>query len=779
MRSAFTLAGVGLHGRRRVGLLATFLVLVLAAIGMACGLVVSSQGPPLLDAAAAEAEVAHLVVYGDAEAVARVAADDEVVASEGPFPTVTDAELLVAGEEVPFELTALDSPDITVNRPLLQAGRWVGSSEEIVLDRSVATDLGIDLGDDLRVRYSGAIRTYQVVGTGVSLTDCLYPQCEPARSWVTSGGLTRLDDTDNGDTDNGDTDNGDTDSTNTIGGDTENTDHDDTDDGVLTQGWLRFEDPAQADPFVERQAAAGVTGITGTNSWLDTREDFLTLDRVFGAFVSAFGTFVLVVAAVVVAGSMALRVVSRRREIGLLGAIGCTPRQITSGLLVENIGLGVAAGVLGWALAGFLAPSLQLGIGRTLGPQDPTWSGRALMITVAAIVTILLLATVVPSLSAARRPVTDVLRDVPSSQVSAISRRVSGLPTRLSLLGVHDVASQPTRSALAALAVVVAVVGTVVSLGFIGAVDAVADDPAMAGDPWDVAVVRGEQAPADVEAVLADTKGVASWFSDSERRSTVAETAVLTVATGGPAEDAGEGIAGYGFLERFGLAVGDTVDVLAGTAPITVEIVGSYRETEDSGRVLRYRVEALEAVEGDIEPDVYRIRAGEGTAPDELAGTLSAALGPDTRVVVLDTGVADLGPLLMVLRLVALVLLAVAATNLLSTLLTTNQESAGRIGVQVAIGFTPRQVVEQGAVSGAALGVVAALVGLPLGWWLFRWLSDLVSTDLGVGPGWMPAPPALELVALGAVAIIVSAGLGALAVVRTVRRPVSDLVRHE
>ena len=87
--------------------------------------------------------------------------------------------------------------------------------------------------------------------------------------------------------------------------------------------------PPKPIPFVQRQAQAGVRGIGGTDSWLDTRRDFLTLDRVFGAFVTVVRT---------------LRAGGRRgrrrrvdgrhassngaREIGLLGAVGFTPRQV-------------------------------------------------------------------------------------------------------------------------------------------------------------------------------------------------------------------------------------------------------------------------------------------------------------------------------------------------------------------------------------------------------------------------------------------------------------------
>jgi putative ABC transport system permease protein len=99
--------------------------------------------------------------------------------------------------------------------------------------------------------------------------------------------------------------------------------------------------------------------------------------------------------------------------------------------------------------------------------------------------------------------------------------------------------------------------------------------------------------------------------------------------------------------------------------------------------------------------------------------------------------------------------------------------------VQLAVGFTPRQVVAQGAVAGLVLGIVSAVVAVPAGLWIFRMLSDGVSTSLGVGPGWMPAPATWSVVVLAVAACVVSAALGALAAARITRRSASELVRSE
>jgi putative ABC transport system permease protein len=750
------MAAAGLRGRRKGGLIAIFTVLVLAAVGISAGLVVARQGAPLLDRVAAGADVAHLVVYGDPSTLQRVAEDPAVKASAGPFATA-NADLAQGTEAITVAVTALDDHDVAVGRPVPRAGRWVTSADEIVLDRSFAADRGIRVGDQVHLT-AGAPARFNVVGTAVNLTDCFYPQCEPGQAWVTNDGLRRLA----------------------------------PGRGQFGQVWLRFADAAEADPFVQRQALAGVQGIGGTDSWLDTRRDFLTLDRVFGAFVTAFGLFVLAAAAVVVASSMAARLVERRREIGLLGAVGFTPRQVSSALLLEHLVLGLAASIVGWFLAGLLAPKLQLGIGAALGPQGASWGLLGLVVTALVISGILTVATLLPARRAARRPVTDVLRDAPSERSGGVARRLAGVPPRLSMLGIRDIASRPGRTALTALAVAVAVVGAVVSFGFIGAVDRARADTARVGDPYDVTVVNTGASAADIEAALDADPEVDAWYSEVWQRSTFDDGAFSSVAIGGEPDDArfriaegrpmrsaGEAIAGYGFLKRFGVSVGDEIRFLAGTTPLTVRIVGWYRETEDSGEMLQYRMETLTAQRPGTTPDVYRVTGAKGTTPQALAGELQQRAGSSVRVEPIDTSGDALDTFIVAIRLVAFILILMAGINLLASMLTTTRESARRVGVEEALGFTPRQLIVQGAMAGAALGVAAVVVGVPLGLFLFGTLSDLVSSGIGVGPGWMPMPTVGQLTLVTLIALASAAGLAALAVERLAHRPAAELVRWE
>lgn len=751
------LVAAGLRGRRRGGLVATFLVLVLAAAAIAIGLSVINQGTRQIDAAAREADVAHLVLSGDATGLRQAAADPQLVATAGPFD-VTDVVARLEGGDEETRLVALDDPAVAVGRPLLRSGRWLDPTrdDELVLDRSAAVELGLDPGDRVTVAVGDREVTFTVVGSAIDLTDCGYPQCDPIRAFVSEAGLARL--------------------------------------GAPGYAILlaRLPAPSLADATAARLLAS-VPGVRGSESWPDTRGDLLAVDRIFGRFVTVFGVFVLVAACIVVAGSLVVRMTARRREVGLLQAVGCTSRQVTLALVTEHLLVGMVAVVTGWLLAGLLAPQLQIGVSGVVGRSAPAWSPRTLVITSVLLGGVLVAATILPAWRVGRLPVSDVVRDVPPERLSWLARHTAGLPRSLGALGMQEAAARPGRSLLAALALALGVVTAIVASGFVGTIGEAVGSHARVGDPWDVTIDPAEGAtPAAIEAVLATTPGVGAWFTETGRRTTLGDEAFLSQAIGGEVgaaryeigegravERPGEAVIGYGMVRRFGLGVGDTVTFTISTHSITDTVVGWYRETEDSGEVLQYRFEELERIEPGVTPEVVRVVAADGTEPAALAAALGGRLGRTAEVAAYEADVGGLGAFEAVLRLIALVVAAVAAANLLSVMLTSTRESARLIGVEQTLGFTPGQLIRHGAVAAASLGLLGALLGVPLGLWLFRVMSDAVTSLIGAGPGFGQPPSILALVVLGLAMVAVAGALGALAASRLARRPAAELVRWE
>jgi ABC-type lipoprotein release transport system permease subunit len=127
-------------------------------------------------------------------------------------------------------------------------------------------------------------------------------------------------------------------------------------------------------------------------------------------------------------------------------------------------------------------------------------------------------------------------------------------------------------------------------------------------------------------------------------------------------------------------------------------------------------------------------------------------------------------------RLLALFLGALAAVALVHALVQTVHRRRRELGVLRAIGFTRRQVAATIGWQAAALALVGAVVGLPLGVAVGRWLWTGVAQGLGVAPAPDVALPVVLVVpAAVVVAALVGSALGAVAG----RSPASVALRAE
>jgi cell division protein FtsX len=127
-------------------------------------------------------------------------------------------------------------------------------------------------------------------------------------------------------------------------------------------------------------------------------------------------------------------------------------------------------------------------------------------------------------------------------------------------------------------------------------------------------------------------------------------------------------------------------------------------------------------------------------------------------------------------RLLALLLGALAVVALLHALVQTVQRRRVELGVLRAIGFTRRQVASTIGWQAAALALVGALIGLPTGIAVGRWLWTGVAQGLGVASRPDVALGLLLVVPVAlAVAALVGAALGTIAA----RTPAAVALRAE
>ncbi|HET6949129.1 MAG TPA: FtsX-like permease family protein [Acidimicrobiales bacterium] len=750
-----------LRGRRLRAMLLFVVVVALASTSLIAGLGGQTQAGDEWDAAFDEANGAHVTLDGDPEVMAEVASLPEVAASTHPYRrSAVELDLLVGGEPVTTtyvrEMAADDLSEIA--RPLLRDGRWArpGAEDEVVIDRAFALEEGVAVGDEIAVGTPGGPRTLTVVGRAIDLVDCFYPNCGAVTAWVDPTGYQRLA------------------------------------VGSTEMVFLRLRAPYADDRFI-----AGLNDYPiGTQGWIDTRDDSVTVYEILGAFLGAFGVFVMIAAAVVVAGSMATRAVARRRDIGLLKAIGATPSQVAASIVLSHALAAAVGVVIGWVLGSFLTPFTAVGLGDTLGVRGAAFSPTSLATALIVVELIVVVTTVLPAWRAGRSSTTAALTAVVARPARGrlLGRATARLGTGpVGLAGVRDAFGRPARSAFTALALALAVVAVLASLGTQRTSDRIFADPTRTGDPEDVRVFPTGVGSDVIPAVLDGEPGVASWFTETTQDLALDDETFLGRAMGGDVGHAGfdvregrmfarggEAVAGWGLLNRLGLDVGDQVRVEASGRPIELTIVGWYREGEDTGEVLRFPLADLQGVDPAAEPDWAGVNLADGRDADTVAASLRRRLGGAARVEVATIEMSDeIQVFRLAFVLVSGLVVVMALANLASTMLLAVRERAHEFGVLRAVGVTPRQVVAMVAVGAAALAVVAALIGVPLGWAASAMVTEVVGVASGLGPGIGATPGAAAVLVVVPAAVVVAAVLGAVSARRAAAAEVSELVSYE
>ena len=370
-----------------------------------------------------------------------------VAATAGPFP-LAFVRLTAPGIDLPVNAEGRASAPTAVNRPLVTSGRWVRPGG-VVVEQGLAKALGLQVGD--RVRLRG--QSFEVVGTALETEQPFYPACTPGIVWITRAAAERLA-----------------------------TPADPL--GYFLD--LRLTHPAQTTAFANSAAVNAFGNETGNEAsvlepWQAIRKGDYKLVGVDQKALlvggSLLGLLAIASIAVVVGGRMA----EQTRRVGLLKAVGATPRLVAGVLLAENLVLslvGAAVGVLGgWLLAPTIADPGSGLLGAA--PTPPLTVTTIAEVTVAALA-VAAAATILPAVRGARTSTVGALTD--PARPPRRRRRLIALSARLPvplLLGVRLVARRPRRAILtcASLAVAATMVVAAVTLQYQVDVKKQAHDP--------------------------------------------------------------------------------------------------------------------------------------------------------------------------------------------------------------------------------------------------------------------------------------------------------------
>jgi len=238
---------------------------------------------------------------------------------------------------------------------------------------------------------------------------------------------------------------------------------------------LNLADPAAAPAFVAGRnpppdAPSGTRASepppTTLQAWQDIREASANLvkNQRRGLMTGSWLLALLAVAsvAVLVGGRMADQI----RRVGLLKAVGGTPRLVAAVLLAEYVVVALLAAAAGLAVGWLIAPLIteaSAGLLGSAGARTVTLSTVGLVTAVALGVAVA--ATFVPAVRAARTSTVLALADSAraprrTAWLIAISAR---LPVSL-LLGLRMVARRPRRTALGVASIAITVSGLVAAL---------------------------------------------------------------------------------------------------------------------------------------------------------------------------------------------------------------------------------------------------------------------------------------------------------------------------
>jgi putative ABC transport system permease protein len=721
-------------GRRRVQtvVIAIATMMAVAAAVVAGSLMVVSNAP--FDHAFAEQRGAHLTAEFDpAKATAgQLAATgqlDTVTASAGPYPSTVVEAADSSGRRPPaMTLVGRTGPHADVDDLDLTTGRWARKPGEIVLSSSYEGP-AFKLGDTL----TASDTTLTVVGFATSAS-------KTADLWATPSQVRAL----------------------------ASKEH-----PVTSQMLYRFDSAGSKDDIAaarKRLLAAVPSGaLLGTQSYLDTKRaaDHGAAPTI--PFLVAFGVLGIVMSVIIVGSVISGAVGTSLRRIGILKAIGFTPREVVRAYVAQAI-IPAAAGIaLGVVLGNLLAVPLLDDTEQAYGTATLSVAWWVDVVVPAGALLVVGIAAFVPALRAGRLRTVEAIAvgRAPRTGRGQWAHRAAGrLPLpRAVTYGLASPFAHPVRTLAMLLAVAFGTIAATFAVGLTSSLNEVSSiqdpenrsavtvftgGPSVAGGEHVPAPGTTEPEPADpaqVSAAIKAQSGTASYYGMGQQDATVAGVSGAVRATlyqgdsrrGGYAMISGHWLDGAGqvvvpgqFLETTGTEIGDTVRVTVGKETAVLRIVGeSFGSSDD---VLEIQVNSADFPA--TRPQVFLVDVKPGVSAVAYAEKLAARIEPlgadarantpseqDSFVLILNTMAA----------LLTLMLVSVAGLGVLNSVVLDTRERVHDLGVCKALGMSPRQTVSLVLASVAGIGVLGGLVGVPAGYALHGFVLPVMGHAAGTG----------------------------------------------
>jgi putative ABC transport system permease protein len=742
MRAILTVAWSEVRRRRpQSAVIAVMVLLASGTITLGINLLLESRSP--YDRAFEAQNGAHLRVFYDARRVTpdRLTSTPATVGASsfaGPWPsvyvTVLHREASPGQSRHQLDLVGRDSSQGPTERLRLAAGRWVQAPGEIVVTRAFARANRIGLGDHLVSLHTADKPALTVVGEAVDVSQTsagsdyssFQSISRAQRAWVLPSQVADL-----------------------AGG-----------SGPGYQMAYRFESPpTQAqfrDGMARLRASLPSGAVSGSANYLATRDVHQADSQWLLVLLLAFGIFGLVASLATVVNLVLGTVLAGYRDIGIGKALGFTPLQVVTSLVVAMTIPALAGCALGIPAGAALSLPLASQAAQRLSLPPPTVSPLAALLALGVTLLGVVAAAALPALRAGRMSAVQAIAagGAPSSPPAwGPSRRLQRLrlPRPLSL-GAGDALARPLRGGLTVTAVLVGVTTIVVAFGLRGALGQVL--PVQARVNGDVSLVR--------EPTVSDRRVMAILDGQPQTRRVLAAgngpvvvpglaDPVDSVAFRGdarglgwsaflvrgrwPGARPGEVLLRRSVLDQAGLDVGSSFEGFIAGRPLRLHVVGEVNAV-DFGAVLDWST--LAAADPGAEPDRYVVQLRPGADTDAYAAAVQAR-EPDFLTVIpnlasLESTSDTINTLNGLMSVLVLVLGLIAAAGVFCTMLLHVRERSRDLAILKAVGMTPRQLLAMVLTSSAVLGMVGGLLAMPLGVRAYRGLMTQLAQQIGNRP---------------------------------------------
>ena len=722
--------------RRRLQavVLGTVLFLASAAATLATSILLESTAP--FDRAFERANGAHLVIdFDPSVSDSQLAATTDaagVVASAGPWPVSSAAFLSWNGAFIADRVVSGRSqPDGSIDAVTMIAGRWWQAPGEAVLEQDTVAMLGLGVGDTVSLYPQPSVRPKPIPMSGDRAI------LVPGQPEVVPDPLVTL----------------------TVVGVAASVS---TPDVAL---WSHPDDVAAVRPDAEpaRQMLYHVTpsataadltsataaiaanldahGVVDTLTYLETKTSTEDIASLYVPVLLAFSVFALLAAAFTIANVVSGVVLTSYRDIGVMKAIGFTPNQITT-ILLGQILLPVAIGTVAGVAAGTFAsrPTVEataqsFGLPASFVPSVPAVLGVFVISLVVS-----LGAAVVPAVHAGRLSAVGAITrgTAPSNRpgggrLRRLALRMPGpIPVRL---GVASGAAHPVRATMTLGAVLVGVAAVVFAIGLnLSLLRVMSQLSRDVASPVRAVLVDENADPVSLTTTMAALPGTGALVSIGQGHVTNRLLGqVQLVAYDGDSASLGyELIHGRWFsgpgevvaptvtFDETGLEIGDVLELAGSGGSIEVRLVGEIldmADQESDGYVLRGAWSDLQALEPELQASQWEARPSSGVEPHELAAAIRTGTSGQVQAYTQDNDSTDEEFLLFlsVVTFMGIVLVAISLGGVFNTVLLETRQRTREMAVLKAVGLTPVQVVTMVVSSVVPVGLVAGLLGVPLG----------------------------------------------------------------